>query len=290
LRLSQKVERGVFTTIIEVFPPNFSAQAAKEPLIGIRPKMRDMVARVKKIENLADAIMVADMKDTSRLELASVYTSAVLRDELGIEVIPVIPARDMNRKATRTMFLTALSLGLESVALVWGDRYADTDGSKNVYDFRSLSEVIAEMRTLADRADVSATILSPVDISSLRTPRGLRLARTRVESGADVLLAQPPTADLAQTLEEHLNTLEECKLTKRVMPNVFPFRDVDDVRACRARFGWKLPAGLDEIAMQGERRLLKEARGVVEALRERGVPGVYVSTRGKPELAKFILD
>lgn len=290
MRLNQRVERGVFTIIIEVFPPNFSAQAAKEPLIGIKPKMRDMVARVKKIENLADAIMVADMKDTSRLELASVYTSAVLKDELGMEVIPVIPARDMNKKAIRTMFLTALSLGLESVALVWGDRYSEGDGSKNVYDFRSLSEVIAEMRTLADRADVNATILSPVDISSLRSPRGLRLARERLESGADGLLAQPPTAELSHTLEEQMKTLEECGLTKRVMPNVFPFRDREDIRACRERFGWNLPPELDAMAMQGERRLLKEARGVVEALRGRGVAGVYVSTRGKPELAKFILE
>jgi 5,10-methylenetetrahydrofolate reductase len=290
LRLNQKVERGVFTTIIEVFPPSFSAQAAREPLIGMRQKMRDMVARVKKIQNLADAIMVADMKDTSRLELASVYTSAVLKDELGIDVIPVIPARDMNRKATRTLFLTALSLGLESIALVWGDRYSETDGSKNVYDFQSLSEVISEMRALADRADVNATILSPVDLTSLHTPRGLHLARKRLESGADGLLAQPPTAELSHTLHEHLKILGDFKLTEKVMPNIFPFRDRDDVQACRARFGWKLPPELDEMALQGERRLLKEAKGVVEALRGQGVPGVYVSTRGKPELAKFILE
>jgi 5,10-methylenetetrahydrofolate reductase len=290
VRLNEQVERGVFTTIVEVFPPNFSSLAAKEPLIGIKQKMRDMVARVKKIENLADAIMVADMKDTSRLELASVYTAAVIKEELGIEVIPVIPARDMNRKATRSAFLTALSLGLESIALVWGDRYDDTDGSKNVYDFRSLSEVIAEMRTLADRADINATILSPVDISSLDSPRGLRLARKRVESGADGLLAQPPTAELSHTLEEHLRTLEKYGLKERTLPNVFPFRDRDDVQSCRSRFGWKLPPELDKIALQGESRLLKEARGVLEALRSSRVPGVYVSTRGKPELAKFILD
>ena len=46
------------------------------------------------------------------------------------------------------MFLTCLSLGLESVSLVWGDRYADGDGSKNVYDFRSLAEAVAEARHL----------------------------------------------------------------------------------------------------------------------------------------------
>ena len=83
MKLSERMDRGIFTTLIEVFPPNFSAEAAREPLIGIKQKMRDMVARVRKIEDLADAILVADMKDPGRLQLASVYTAAVLRDELG---------------------------------------------------------------------------------------------------------------------------------------------------------------------------------------------------------------
>jgi hypothetical protein len=29
---------------------------------------------------------------------------------------------------------------------------------------------------------------------------------------------------------------------------------------------------------------------VVEKMRANGLPGVYVSTRGRPELARFILD
>ncbi len=108
MRLSEKMERGVFVRLIEVFPPNFSAEASKEPLIGIKQKLRDMVTRVQKIESLADAILVADMKDPARLQLSSVYTAAALKDELGTEVVPVIPTRDMNSKAIRTAFLTCL--------------------------------------------------------------------------------------------------------------------------------------------------------------------------------------
>lgn len=290
MRLSERMERGIFTTIIEVFPPNFSIEVAKEPLIGIKQKMRDMVARVRRIEGLADAILVADMKDPGRLQLASVYTASVLKEELGADVIPVIPTRDMNRKAIRTVFLTCLSLGLESVSLVWGDRYADGDGSKNVYDFRSLAEAIAEGRALADRADVNATIFSPVNISSLGTPRGLRMTRERLGAGADALLAQPPTSDTVGTLEKHLEALRSDRLERKVLHNVFPFRSVEDIRACRERFGWDLPRELERIAQEGESRLLKEARGVTDALRDLGLPGVYVSTRGKPELARFILD
>jgi len=284
------MERGIFTTLVEVFPPNFNLEASREPLIGIKQKMRDMVARVKRIEGLADAILVADMKDPGRLQLASIYTAATLKEELGAEVIPVIPTRDMNRKAIRTMFLTCLSLGLESVSLVWGDRYAEGDGASNVYDYASLAGAIGEARNLADRADVSATLFAPVNISNIGTPRGLRLANERLRAGADVLLAQPPTSDVSLTLEKHVAELKANKLEKKVLHNVFPFRSKEDIIACRERFGWEIPKELESLALDGERGLLKEARGVVERLREAGTPGVYVSTRGKPELARFILD
>lgn len=290
MRLSEKMERGVFVRLIEVFPPNFSADASKEPLIGIKQKLRDMVTRVQKIESLADAILVADMKDPARLQLSSVYTAAALKDELGVEVIPVIPMRDMNSKAIRAAFLTCLSMGLESVSLVWGDRFGEPDGAKNVYDYGSLAEAVSDARSLADRADVPATLLAPVNISALSTPRGARLAESRLDSGADCLLAQPPTSDSSRTLDRHVSLLREKRLERKVLHNIFPFRNREDIDACRARFGWDLPKELDLIAERGEPSLLREARGVVDALEQRKLPGVYVSTRGKPELARFILD
>lgn len=290
MRLGERMERGLFTTLIEVFPPNFSAEAAREPLIGIKQKMRDMVNRVRKIEDLADAILVTDQKDPGRLQLASVYTSAVLKEELGTEVIPVVPMRDMNRKAVRTTFLTCLSLGLESVSLVWGDRYGNGDGFRNVYDYRSLADALAEARALADRSDVSATLLAPVDISRLDGGRGAEIAERRLASGADVLLAQPPTTDLAFTLERHIEKLSANHLEHKVLHNIFPFKSREDVVACRERFGWNLPEELEAIAEEGEPGLLREARAVANAVRDRGLPGIYVSTRGKPELARYLLD
>ncbi len=196
----------------------------------------------------------------------------------------------MNRKAIRSMFLSCLSLGLESVSLVWGDPYGEGDGSKNVYDFRTLAEAVAEARALAERADVNATLFSPVDISALHGQRGLRIAEARLEAGSDVLLAQPPTSDVSRTLDRHVEVLKKNGLERKVLHNIFPFRSREDVQACRERFGWDLPPELDKIAAEGERSLLKEARGVTDALRARGLPGVYVSTRGKPELARYILD
>ena len=140
------------------------------------------------------------MKDMGRLKLSSIYTAAMLKQELDTEVIPVIAVRDSNRSGVRTLFLTALSYGLDSVMLVWGDRYVEGEGSANVYDYPSLSEAIREMRALADRANISATILAPVNVATLETKKGASIAASRLESGADCLLAQPPTSDVSVTL------------------------------------------------------------------------------------------
>ena len=291
MRLAERLRRGIFTTVVEIFPPNFNAETAKEPLLGLRQKTRDIIARVKKIENLADCILIADMKDIGRLKLSSIYTAAVLKQELESEVIPVIAARDSNRSAVRTLFLTALSFGLDSVMLVWGDRYNEGEGSANVYDYPSLSIVIREMRDLADRADVRSTILAPVNLATLGTKKGDEIAYSRVKSGADCLLAQPPTSDASKTLPDQLEVLEEKKLRKSVLLNVFPFRDKDDIENCRKRFAWDIPPTLDRMAEEGgEARLLRESRSVVAKMRDAKLPGVYVSTRGRPELARFILD
>jgi len=291
LRLADRLKRGIFTTVVEIFPPNFSAEIAKEPLLGLRQKTEDVVSRVKKVENLVDCFVVADMKDLGRLKLSSIYTAATLRQELDTEVIPVIAVRDSNRSGVRTLFLTALSYGLDSVMLVWGDKYIEGEGSANVYDYPSLSEAIKEMRALADRANISATILAPVNVSALTTKKGAAIASSRLESGADCLLAQPPTSDASVAFPEHLRLLDEMKLRSSVLLNVFPFRDKEDIDACRARFGWKIPDVADRLAAEGgEARLIKESKMVVEKMRENRLPGVYVSTRGKPELARFILD
>ncbi|HUI00513.1 MAG TPA: methylenetetrahydrofolate reductase [Nitrososphaerales archaeon] len=291
MRLAERLRRGIFTTVVEVFPPNFSSEATKEPLLGLKQKTQDVVSRVKKVENLADCLVVADMKDLGRLKLSSVYTAATLKQELDLEVIPVIAVRDSNRSAVRTLFLSALSYGLDSVMLVWGDKYLDGEGSANVYDYPSLSHAIKEMRTLADRANVDATILAPVNVATLDTKKGAEIAASRIASGADCLLAQPPTSDASVAFPEHLRLVTASGLRSNILLNVFPFRDREDIEACRKRFGWRIPQEADRLADEGgEARLIKESKNVVEKMREDRLPGVYVSTRGRPELARFILD
>jgi len=289
LNLREKLERKDFLRIVEVFPPNFAAKTETEPLLGLRQKMRDLLERVRKIQDLADAILVADVKDLARLKLGTIYSAAMIQEVVSIQAVPVITARDSNRGAIRSSILTALSLGLDSLMFVWGDRYSADDGSKNVYDYGGVGELIGEAEKLAERAGVRLTILAPIDIAKLDTERGRRVARARLKSGAAYLLAQPPTVDVTHTLPLHSGTLRRLGLASRVLPNVFPFRSKEDIEYCRRKFAWDLPPHLDEIAGGGEPELLKEARMVADRLQTTGFQGVYVSTRGRPELARFIL-
>jgi len=281
--------RPDFTSIIEVFPPLFSTSEQVEPVVGLRQKTRDLVERVRRIKHLADSFLLADVQDSTRMKLPTVLSASILRERAGVDAIPVITARDSNRAAVVSSLLSAYSLGLTSIMLVWGDRY-DGSGPKNVYDFKSLSEVIALARKLAERCGSNCRLLAPVDLPALGTERGLGLARKRLASGADMLLAQPPTADSHAALQDHARLIKESKLEGRVLLNVFPFRDSQDIENCRAKFGWKLPTRLDAVGRRGERALLLEAKRVADAIERRGLPGLYVTTRGRPEVARFILD
>ncbi len=281
--------RAPFTSIIEVFPPVFSVDEGVEPTVGLRQKTKDFVERVRRIQHLADSFLVADVKDPVRMKLPTVLSASILRDRTGVDAIPVIAARDSNRQAVVSSLLSAYSLGLRSVMLVWGDRYED-GGPRNVYDFRSLAELIGLARGLAQRSGSRCRFLAPVDLTALGTAKGLRLAKERLAAGADLLLAQPPTADSVSALPEHSRLVRDAGLEGRVLLNIFPFRDSRDIESCRAKFGWELPSRLDVIGRKGESALLSEAKKVAEAAERRGLPGVYVTTRGRPEVARFILD
>lgn len=278
-----------FTSIVEIFPPVFHVSKDVEPSIGLPQKTRDFVERVRRIKHLADSFLLADVKDSTRMKLPTVLSASILRDKVGVDAIPVITARDSNRQAVISSLLSAFALGLTSVMLVWGDRY-EADGPKNVYDFRSLSEVIKLGRSLAERSGSKCRFLAPVDLQTIGTKKGLGLARARLEGGADLLLAQPPTTDSASALPRHIALVKDAGLEGRVLLNVFPFRDREDIQNCRAKFGWNLPTRLDSISRKGESALLLEARRVAESIERSGLPGVYITTRGRPEVARFVLD
>jgi len=277
-----------FLRVVEVFPPLFPARGYGAGSIDFGRAQREFVEGVKGIAGLADYVLVADLRDPSLLKVSSVQSAALLKAQLGVRAVPVIAARDANRSSVASAVLTSFSLGLDSVFLVWGDSYTAPSEPKNVYDFESLNDPIRLSRVLATRAGVAATIFAPIDITP-GSAEGLQRGRSRLSAGANLLLAQPPTTDSSASFRSHSRALRESGVQRRVLLNVFPFRDSRDVRLCAEKFGWTLPPRLLGLADRGEAALVEEEREIVRLAKREGLGGVYVSTRGKPGRAAAIL-
>jgi 5,10-methylenetetrahydrofolate reductase len=265
----------------------FGPVSKKGPLLDLAASRASFVEGVRRISDRADYVLVADVKDPSLLKLSSVHAAVLLHEALGIRAVPVIVARDANRASVTTSIMTALSMGLNALFLVWGDRFSSPGDPKSVYDFRSLSDLIALARGLVGRAGISLTVFAPFSFDAGK--RGLALAKDRLAAGADLLLAQPPSGDRS-TFRKHLEVLERERLADRVLLGVFPFLGVADVKECARKFSWSLPAGLLKIAEGGESGLASEAREVVRLARQNRLRGVHVSTRGVPERALALLS
>lgn len=252
-------------------------------------KIERFVRGANSVRDLADLFLVADVKNPDLLKLSTIEASLMLQERLGVEAAPVIVVRDSNRLRFLSSVLTGISLGLKSMMLVWGDRYPAAAGTSNVRDFASLGEAIRQAATIRKRARVPTRFFAPVDLGMLGEAKGVGLARERLESGADLLLAQPPTTDPEATFDRHVSLLEEAGLKDRVLLNVFPFKGAKDVRDSERYFGWSLPRSLHDAARRGEPSLLEMEREVIRRTRSEGLPGVYVATRGVPSVARRLL-
>jgi 5,10-methylenetetrahydrofolate reductase len=275
-----------FLKVVEVLQPLYAFDQGRP--LQLQDRIDEFVAGVREVRQYCDVVLVGDNKSPGLLKFSSLESAAMLESEAGVKAAPVVVARDSNRTQILSSVLTAYGLGLRNLMLAWGDRYP-RPGPKNVYDFQNLSAAISEARGMAKRAGLEVRLFAPVDLRSLRTPRGIRVASSRLAAGADLLLAQPPTTDAGRELEAHARLLTSAGLKDRVLLGAFPFRSEEDVEQCEEFFGWSLPRGVHRLAGSGREALTAEARRVVGEIRRRGSTGVYVSTRGDPAIASELL-
>jgi hypothetical protein len=278
-----------FLRVVEVFPPLFPSEPKGGP-IDVQGKVQEFVEGVREIRKYADLILVANLKNPDLLRFSTVEAAIMLQERLGVKASPVVVVRDMNRLEFLSTVLTCISAGLPSTMIAWGDKHPRSANSSNVRDFPTLSSAIEEASKVRARANSKIEFLAPVDIGRLGRAKGTNLAKERVRSGAGYLLAQPPTTDPEGTFESHSLSLIRAGLKDRVLLNVFPFRDAEDVAYCERHFGWRLPSSIHKAAESGSGALLEMEREVVQRSKEEGHPGVYVSTRGEPSWAQRILS
>jgi len=277
-----------FLRVVELFPPLFPAPRGRSYRIDVEASYARFVAEAQTIRRHADVLLVADVKSPGILKLSSFEAAVLLKQRSGVEAAPVIVLRDLNRPGYLSAVLSCLSLGFRHLMIAWGDDYPPDSGFSTARGFTSLAESIREAALLRKRTRAATTFFAPVNLASLATSRGVAMAKGRLRAGAEFLLAQPPTIDL-EALGTHLSLLRGAKLESRVLLNVFPFKGPRDVRQCERYFGWRLPKRLHLRAGMGESALREADREVVKGLREAGLPGVYLNTRGTPAVAGQLL-
>jgi len=273
-----------FLRVVEVFPPIAHGHGAGPR--DLEAETSSFVESVGRIKGYADLVLVASLKDPRLMTVPSTFAACLLA-KAGIDAAPVLVARDTDRRTMGSTILGAYSLGLRTLMLVWGDEPAR--GTPQARDFTSLSQALVCARRISEMSGIRSRLLAPVDLDRLRTPAGAALAKSRLKSGASLLLAQPPTTDSEEALDSQLALLDSRGLRDKVLLSVFPFRDRRDIARSERYFGWKLPASLKRRAASGDYAPIDEARTLVRRLRREGLPGVYLSTRGSPDIARQVL-
>jgi 5,10-methylenetetrahydrofolate reductase len=275
-----------FLRVVEVFPPLVQGRQGK--IRDLETVSRSFVEDVSRIKDCADLVLVASLKDPKLMAVPSTIAASILVGQAGADAAPVIVARDSDRRTMASNILGAYSLGLRTLMLVWGDKQVGGAPTR-ARDFTGLSQVLVHATKISQAAGVKCRLLAPVDLDRLSTQAGFDLAKSRLESGASLLLAQPPTTDSNETLDSHLALLDSCGLRDRVLLSIFPFRDRYDVARSETYFGWKLPSSLKGRAAAADYSPIDEARSLAKRIRKEGMPGLYLSTRGTPEIARRVL-
>jgi hypothetical protein len=278
-----------FLRVVEVFPPLLQAP----PTAGGDQQLEGLVdpflADIKAIRGLADVILVASLKKPDVRALSTVGTALILRKRLRLDAAPVMVVRDQDRVQLLASVVTGLVGGLKSMMLAWGDADEPRKASR-ILGFASLTDALKEACQVRDRARSRCRFFAPVDLRRLFRAGGVSLAKGRLTAGAELLLAQPPTTDAAGTFDSHARLIKKAGLEGSVLPNVFPFKSPEDLKECEMYFGWRLSKEVHDAAKGGAPLLLDIQREVVHRLRSEHFPGVYLSTRGDPAIAKQILS
>ena len=279
-----------FLRVVEVLPPLFPFSRSKGDRLLLRSAMDRFAGEVRAVRDFADVVLVANVKDQSLLRVDPVHAAIVLGETAKVDAAPVVVLRGQSRSQFLSTVLTAVSIGLKWIMIAWGDDHPDGSRSSNARDYTTLATAIGEAADIRSRAGSKIRIFAPVQLESLRRGSGVALAKARLKAGADLLLAQPPTTDAKAAFRDHLALVTKSGLGSRVLFNVFHFKDDGDVGRYQNMFGWDLPLNLHATAKKGERALIEVEREVVARARREGLPGVYVSTRGMPQVVKELLS
>ncbi len=228
--LELRLAAGEFVVASEVSPPR-------------RARLTSFIRRARRLGRFAVALTVTN-NHAARPRLESLVAAYILRLH-GLDPIWVVNTRDRNRLAIKSQILAAGVLGVQNVLCVKGDpieKGADPD-ARAVHDLSTLDliRLFAEQKAEGHHFFIGGA----VDVTSAPVERAFRLARRRVETGADFLQTQPvfelgPIAELAA----RLRSLPDRR--PYLIAGLMPVLDPDDIGRVERNLGIPVPAPVRE--------------------------------------------
>ena len=296
MRLSDLARSGHFIRIVEVFPP---AIPSPEDLKSIQKfdlnlRFDRLVQGLIRTEPFTDAFSLPELKDGNRIHLNSVGIATELRRRTGSAVIPTITLRDANKHNLLGMITYALFAGIENILFVRGDPYGDNKfkDPKNVYDIGKVSSLISTARKMESHitSEYPLCILSPINLAKSSDDSYLKTVKERELSGVDIFLGEQMFEDLDAYLAR-VEAIRKYGIQKPIVHSIFPLKDDEDAIGLVQKFGWGITDfELANLKKGGSRYGLEMARERYRSLLRHKdlVQGVSVSTRGNPEVARYI--
>lgn len=283
--LQKKLTSGEFVILAEMEPPKGT-------------DVSDMVANATTVKRKVDAFVVPEMNNAV-MRLSSLGGALLLQTK-GLETVVQVCCRDRNRLALQGDLLAAHALGVPTVMAVAGDEitHGDHHEARAVYDI-NLLELISAIGTLQTGRD-----LAGVDLKG--APQFLVGSTVKVPGGSEGLKAE--LADLDQKIAAGarffstqpvfaLEVLEKFRqqVGKRpaaIIPTVMLLKSVGMARYINRHLEMKIPEeciSRIQKAPDRVRECVQIAAEFVAAIKEKGFPGVLISTIGWEDKLPSIL-
>jgi len=234
-QLRDCLRSGRFAVTAEIVPPASSDRA-------------DLIAKVKPLKGMADAINVTDGAG-ARSHMGSL-AAAVLLLEAGVEPILQLTCRDRNRIALQSDLLAAAALGIENLLLLRGDdpSAGDQPDAKPVFDIDSMA--LTEIaRRIRDRQELmsgqkvsgKATFLIGAADSPIDPPAGWKPTRLKAKIDAGTQFVQTQFCMDAQVVKRYGQCLADNGLGRfPLLIGLAPIRSARSARWIRD----KLPGSI----------------------------------------------
>jgi methylenetetrahydrofolate reductase (NADPH) len=283
--LQEKLTSGEFAILVEMEPPKGT-------------DVSEMVANATRIKRTVDAFVVPEMHNAV-MRLSSLGGALLLQTK-GLETVMQVCCRDRNRLALEGDLLAAHALGVPNVMAVAGEdiTHGDHHQAKAVYDLKLL-ELLEAIQVMQGGRDLAGVDLkgAPKFLvgSTVKVPSGSEVAAAeladldrKIAAGASFFTTQP-VFDL-EVLEKF--RLQAGKRPATIIPTVLLLKSVGMARYINRHMEMKIPEDLITRIHKAPERVRECAQIAAEfvvAIKEKGFPGVHISTIGWEDKVPLIL-